>query len=211
MNLRFKFGAVLAACLAAAVTSGAARAQKHGSAAQTEGKPPREAPRPKTHPNLPKALPPQGNPNALPPKAMERLQQLPPEKQEQFLRNNERFNSLPPEQQARIRQNLEAWNRLTPGQQQALIDRQHVWEQMTPEQRQYVRQSLFPRWQQLPAPRRQALLQRLHSLRDMSEADRQAKLSDPAFTTGLNPEDREMLGQLAHLHVGMAPDASGIQ
>jgi hypothetical protein len=44
----------------------------------------------------------------------------------------------------------------------------------------------------------------------MSESDRQAKLSDPTFTQGLNPEDREMLGQLAHLHVGMAPDTPGM-
>jgi predicted Fe-S protein YdhL (DUF1289 family) len=85
-----------------------------------------------------------------------------------------------------------------------------VWEQMTPEQQRNVRQSLFPRWQQMPPPRRQAILQRLHSLRNMSEADRQAKLSDPAFVEGLSPEDREMLGQLAHLHVGMAPDPPGM-
>jgi hypothetical protein len=47
----------------------------------------------------------------------------------------------------------------------------------------------------------------LHSLRNMTESARQAKLNDPAFVEGLNPEDREMLGQLAHLHVGMAPDS----
>jgi hypothetical protein len=146
----------------------------------------------------------------LPPKAIERLQELPPQKQEQFLRNNQRFNSLPPEQQAQIRQRLQAWNRLSPQQQQALRDRQRVWEQMTPEQRRYVQQSLFPRWQQVPPARRQAILQRLHSLRNMSETDRQARLTDPAFTQGLNPEDREMLGQLAHLHVGMAPDPPGL-
>jgi hypothetical protein len=81
---------------------------------------------------------------------------------------------------------------------------------MTPEQQRYVRQSLLPRWQQLPPLRRQALLQRLHSLRNMSEEDRQTKLNDPAFVQGLNPEDREMLGQLAHLHVGMAPDPPGM-
>jgi hypothetical protein len=44
----------------------------------------------------------------------------------------------------------------------------------------------------------------------MDEAERQTKLNDPAFTDGLNPDDREMLGQLAHLHVGMAPDAPGM-
>ena len=210
MKLRLQFGAVLAACLAASLVCGSARPQKLHPAAQKEGTPPRPAPKPKTRPNLPNALPPAGNPNKLPPKAIERLQDLSPEKQEQFMRNNQRFNSLPPNQQAQIRQRLEAWNRLNPEQQQALRDRQRIWEQMTPDQRAYVQQSLFPRWQQLPQPRRQALLQRLHSLRDMSEADRQARLSDPAFTQGLNPEDREILGQLAHLHVGMAPDAPGM-
>ena len=146
------------------------------------------------------------NPNNLPPKAIERLQALPPDKQEKFLQNNQRFQNLPPQQQAQIRQRLEAWNRLTPAQQQDLRDRQQVWEQMTPTQQREVRQTLLPHWQQLAPPRRQAILQRLHSLRDLDETDRQAKLNDPAFVEGLNPEDREMLGQLAHLHVGMAPD-----
>jgi hypothetical protein len=189
---------------------GSAYGQRSNAAAQQEGEPARQASRPQVRPRLPNALPPAGNPNSLPPKAIERLQELPPEKQEQFLRNNQRFNSLPPEQQAQIRQRLEAWNRLTPQHQQALRDRQHVWEQMTPEQRRYVQQSLFPRWKQMLPAQRQAILQRLHSLRTLSETERQAKLSDPAFTEGLNPEDREMLGQLAHLHVGMAPDSPGL-
>jgi hypothetical protein len=211
MKLRFQFGAVLAACLATGFAAAdVVHAQRYSAAAQKEGTPPRPASRQPVRPKLPNALPPRGNPNALPPKAIERLQELPPEKQEQFLRNNERFNNLPPQQQAQIRQRLEAWNRLNPEQQQALRDRQQVWEQMTPGQRAYVQQSLFPRWKQLPGPRRQAILQRLHSLRDMSEADRQARLNDPAFTEGLSSEDREMLGQLAHLHVGMAPDAPGM-
>ena len=201
----------MGALLAAGLLSGSVYGQHIKSAAQQEAGPQRPArPKPPVRPDLPNALPPAGNGNKLPPRAIERLQDLPPEKQEQFLRNNQRFNSLPPEQQAQIRQRLQAWNRLTPQQQQALRDRQRVWEQMTPEQRRYVQQSLFPRWQQLPPGRRQAILQRLHSLRDMSEPDRQAKLNDPAFVEGLIPEDREMLGQLAHLHVGMAPDTPGM-
>lgn len=189
---------------------GSAYGQRYTAAAQQEGAPPHATPQPQVRPRLPNALPPRGDPNKLPPQAIERLQDMPPQRQEQFLRNNQRFLSLPPEQQAQIRQRLEAWNRLTPDQRQALRDRQRVWEQMTPEQQRNVRQSLLPRWQQLPPPRRQGILQRLHSLRNMSEADRQAKLNDPAFVEGLNPEDREMLRQLAHLHVGMAPDPPGM-
>jgi hypothetical protein len=44
----------------------------------------------------------------------------------------------------------------------------------------------------------------------MGEEERQSKLNDPAFTEGLSTEDRDMLGQLAHLHVGMAPDTPGM-
>jgi hypothetical protein len=207
MRRKFQFGALLAACLAAGLLCGSAHAQRSNAAPQQEGEPQRPAPRQQVRARLQNAIPPAGNQNNLPPKAIERLQELPPKKQEQFMRNNQRFNSLPPEQQAQIRQRLEAWNRLTPQQQQALRDRQQVWEQMTPAQRRYVQQSLFPRLEQMLPARRQAILQRLHSLRNMTETDRQAKLNDPAFTEGLNPEDREMLGQLAHLHVGMAPDS----
>lgn len=210
MNLRFQFGVVLAASLAAGLFADAAFGQRANAAAQQEGQDPPAEARPRVRPRLPNAIPPGGNPNKLPPKAIERLQDMPPRRQEQFLQNNPRFLSLPPQQQAQIRQRLEAWNRLTPQQQQALRERQSVWEQMTPEQQRYVRQSLLPRWQQLLPARRQALMQRLHSLRDMSEEQRQAKLNNPAFTEGLSPEDRDMLGQLAHLHVGMAPDGPGM-
>jgi hypothetical protein len=210
MKLRFQFEAFLAAWLAVGLLCGSAYGQRSNAAPQGEGEASRPVQRQPVRPRLPNALPPGGNPNNLPPKAIERLQDMPPRRQEQFLRNNQRFLSLPPEQQAQIRQRLEAWNRLTPEQQQALRDRQRVWEQMTPEQQRNVRQSLLPRWQQLLPARRQAILQRLHSLRNLTEADRQAKLNDPAFVEGLNPEDRDMLGQLAHLHVGMAPDAPGL-
>jgi hypothetical protein len=148
--------------------------------------------------------------NNLPPAAITRLQQMTPGQQEKFLQNNKRFQNLPPQQQAQIRQRLQTWNKLTPAQQDELRQREQVFEQMTPQQRAYVTQTLAPRWQRLPAPRQQAILQRLHQLRDLSEADRNAKLNDPAFVQGLNAEDRDTLNQLAHLHVGMAPDAPPI-
>jgi uncharacterized protein DUF3106 len=210
MKRRFQLGVFLPAALAAGMVCGSARAQRANAAPQQEETAPRQGERPQARPKLPNALGPQGNLNNLPPKAIERLQDLPPARQEQFMRNNQRFLSLPPEQQAIIRQRLEAWNRLTPAQQQELRDRQHVWEMLTPAQKRYVNQVLLPRWSQLAVERRQAILQRLHALRNLTEPDRQAKLNDPAFVQGLNPDDREMLGQLAHLHVGMAPDPPGL-
>lgn len=207
MKTRFQFGAVLAAWLAVGLACGAARAQTPLQQRRVARQQRRQEILP---PNGPNGLRPAPNADNLPPKAIERLQDLPPARQEQFLRNNQRFQNLPPEQQDQIRQRLQAWNRLTPEQQQNLRDRQRVWEQMTPDQRSYVRQTLLPRWQQLPPVRRQAIMQRLHSLRGMSETDRQAKLNDPAFLEGLNAEDRETLGQLAHLHVGMASDSPGM-
>ncbi len=210
MKRRFQFAFVLTVWLAAGLFCGTASAQRANAAAPQEGKPEQPVPRLRLRPRLPNAIPPAPNANKLPPKAIERLQDMSPQRQEQFFRNNQRFQNLPPEQQAQIRQRLEAWNRLTPDQQQALRERQNIWEQMTPEQQRNVRQSLLPRWQQMPPVRRQAILQRLHSLRNMTESERQGKLNDPAFTEGLNPEDREMLGQLAHLHVGMAPDPPGM-
>jgi predicted Fe-S protein YdhL (DUF1289 family) len=199
MKVRSQFGTLCAALMAAALLCSPAFSQKLKKVGQAEA-----PPRPAQQFPRPNGMRPGGN--SLPPKAFERLQEMPPDRQEKFLQNNERFRNLPPDQQARIRQRLEAWNRMTPAQQQAFRERQRIWEQMTPEQRREVQQTLLPRWQQLPPPRRQAIMQRLHQLRDMSEIGRQAKLNDPSFLDGLNQEDREMLGQLAHLHVGMAPD-----
>jgi hypothetical protein len=226
MKPRIIFGAVSTAFLAVALTCGPAHGQAGRPIGQTLAQQRRAARQQKRAENQPRPNAPNNfrpapnanserpganaNANNLPPKAIERLQEMPPNRQEQFLRNNQRFQNLPPEQQAQIRQRLEAWNRLNPVQQQDLRDRQQVWEQMTVEQRTYVRQTLLPRWQQLPPVRRQAIMQRLHSLRDMSETDRQAKLDDPAFAEGLNPEDHATLKELAHLHVGMAADSPGM-
>ncbi len=196
--------ALLAAALACSPALGQRPMQMRRAAAQA-----RPAQR------RPQGLPPrqQINPRAglnLPPRALERLEDMPPDKQEQFLRNNQRFKILPPDQQAQIRQRLETWNKLSPQQRQDLRGRLQVWEQMTPTQRQYVQRTLLPRWQALPPERRQAIMQKLHSLRNLSEPDRQAKLTDPNFTLGLSVEDRDTLSQLAHLHVGMAPDPPGM-
>ncbi len=138
----------------------------------------------------------------LPPRWMQRLQEMPPQEQERFLNNNERFRSLPPERQAQIRRRLQQWNGLSLEQQRAVLDRERVWEQMTPEQRRRVREEILPQWRQLSPERRQAIMRRLRAVRDLNDSQRAAKLDDPAFLTGLSPADQALLRQLSDLRVG---------
>ncbi len=142
----------------------------------------------------------------LPPHWMERLQDMTPEAQERFLANNEHFKNLPPERQAQIRRRLLHWNSMTPEQRQAFRGRERVWEQLTPEQKRYVQEDLLPKWQQVQPERRKVLLQKLHTLRNLSDAERAAKLNDPAFVNGLSPDEQVMLRDLSNLRVGSAPE-----
>jgi hypothetical protein len=159
---------------------------------------PERAPKPPKGP----ATPPERRMMGLPPKWVERLQDMPPQQQERFMRNNERFNSLPPEQQDQIRRRLQVWNNLSPQQQEEIREREQVWEQLTPVQQDYVRNVLQPRWQALPPMRKAVILQHLRALNNLSDADREARLSDPAFNQGLSPDEQRMLRDLAHLRVG---------
>jgi hypothetical protein len=135
----------------------------------------------------------------LPPKWAEKLQEMPPEDQERFLKNNARFKQLPPQRQAQIRQRLQHWNSLSPEQREAVRDRQRVWEQMSPEQHEYIRNTLLPEWQQLPDERKQMIRDRLHLLHDMNPAERAQKLQDPQFLQGLAPHEQDMLRNMNSL------------
>lgn len=142
----------------------------------------------------------------LPPKWMERLREMSPQEQERFLANNERFQQLPPERRDQIRKRLQQWNTLTPEQRADVRRREEVWRQMSPEQKRYIREVLLPRWQQLPPDRRQAILQRLRALNGLNEAQRGAKLNDPAFLQGLKPDEQTMLRELSNLRTGIPPE-----
>ncbi|MGO9642101.1 MAG: DUF3106 domain-containing protein [Candidatus Acidiferrales bacterium] len=148
-----------------------------------------------------------GNPGergmmGLPPKWIERLQDMPPAQQERFLRNNQQFQSLPPWRQQQIRQNLAKWNNLSPEQREEIRQRERIWEQMTPEQQDYVRNVLLPRWQQLPLERRAVIQQHLRALNGLSDSDREARLNNPRFLQGMSPDEQQMLRDLAHLRIG---------
>lgn len=152
-----------------------------------------------------------GRPNlrgmeGLPPKWVERLQDMPPGEQQRFLQNNQRFRNLPPQRQEQIRQNLERWNRLTPEQKQTARSAEEALERMTPEQRAYVRNTLLPKWQALPMDRRQAIRRHLAILSRMSPSTQQAALNDPKFMDGLSPDEQDILRNLNSLRDPGAPE-----
>lgn len=160
--------------------------------------------------NEAKPVNPAANPRAagMPAPWLERLQDMPPAEQERFMNNNERFKNMTPEQQARIRQNLQQWNQLSAQQRQEMRNRQKVWASLTPQEREYVRDTILPRWQNMLPDRKALVSQRLRQLQELDDAQRQAKLNDPAFVEGLNPDEQEMLRSLSRLRVG-AGDAPG--
>jgi hypothetical protein len=113
---------------------------------------------------------------------------------------------MSPEERQRLRENNQRFSRLPLQQQQELRERAQVWEKMTPEQRQHIRNDVLPQWKQLPPDRRRAIRQRLGVLQNMPESARNQHLNDPNFTRGMSEEDKAMLRDLSHVHVGGAPD-----
>lgn len=119
------------------------------------------------------------NPNR-PPK---RYQDLSPAEK----RSYDQFSKLPAQKQQQMRDAARAWAKLTPGQQS------------------HIKNDVLPAWKQLPPDRRSAISSRLNVLQNMPESARNQHLNDPNFTRGMSEEDKAMLHDLAHMHMG-APD-----
>jgi len=132
-------------------------------------------------------------------------QQAPPPNVQERLRN------MSPQDRQRLAQNEQRLRSLSPAQQQELRDRARVWQKMTPEQREHIRNDVLPKWKQLPSNRQRAIQQRLGVLQNMPESARNRHLNDPNFTRGMNEEDKQMLRDLSHQHVGGAPEQAQVQ
>lgn len=135
----------------------------------------------------PQSLNRQQAPAIPPPNVQERLRNMSPQERNRLAENQRRFNQLPPQRQEDMKRAAENWRKLTP------------------EQQNHLRNDVLPKWQQLPADRQRAIQQRLGVLQNMPEAARNRHLSDPNFTRGMSEEDKQMLQDLSHQHVG-APD-----
>jgi len=127
------------------------------------------------------------NPNRPPTANTRRFQDLSPQEKQRVLQNREKFNRMPPQKRIEIQEAYENWKRLTPQQQS------------------HIKNDVLPKWQQLPSDRQRAIRQRLGVLQNMPESARNQHLNDPNFTRGMSEEDKSMLRDLSHMHVG-APD-----
>src|SRR6267154_3950876 len=129
----------------------------------------------------------QQTPAAPPPDVQQRLRNMSPQERNRLAENQKKFNQLPPQKQQEMKRAAENWQRLTPQQQS------------------HIRNDVLPRWQQLPTDRQRAIQNRLGVLQNMPESARNRHLNDPNFTRGMSEDDRQMLRDLSHEHVG-APD-----
>jgi Protein of unknown function (DUF3106) len=133
------------------------------------------------------------------------MRDLTPSQRERVLQNSRAFQSLSPDKQNKIRQQFNQWDHMTPQQQSHLRDNENTWRQLTPEQQQHIKNDVLPKWKQMPWDRQQMMSQKLGVLRNMPESARNQRLSDPNFTRGMSDDEKSMLRDLSHTHVG-APD-----
>ena len=116
-----------------------------------------------------------------------------------------KFNQLSPQEQKKVVENYDRQKKLTPPQRDEINKRIENWNKLTPEQKSHVRNDLTPKWNQMPKARQDAIQHRLEVLQNMPEFARNQHLNDPNFTRGMSEEDKAMLHDLSHMHMG-APD-----
>jgi len=133
------------------------------------------------------------------------MRDLSPAQRERVLQNSRAFQSLSMDKQNRIRQQFNQWDHMTPQQRNSLRQNEQTWLALTPGQRDHIKNDVLPKWRQMPWDRQQVMKQKLGVLQNMPESARNQRLNDPNFTRGMSDEERSMLRDLSHTHVG-APD-----
>jgi hypothetical protein len=141
-----------------------------------------------------------------PPPLIDRMRDMTPQQRERQLQSSRVFQNLAPDKQSRIRNQFNQWDRMSPQQRADLREKENTWRNLSPEQKQHIKNDVLPQWRQTPWTRQQVIQQKLGQLQNMPESARNRRLADPNFTRGLSDEDRNMLHDLAHMHVGGAPD-----
>jgi type IV secretory pathway VirB10-like protein len=133
------------------------------------------------------------------------MRDLTPAQRERVLQNSRAFQNLSPDKQNKIRQQFTQWDHMTAAQRTDLRQKEQTWRQLTPGQRDYIKNDVLPRWRQMTWDRQQVMKQKLGVLQNMPESARNERLNDPNFTRGMSDDEKAMLRDLSHTHVG-APD-----
>jgi Protein of unknown function (DUF3106) len=140
---------------------------------------------------------------------VDQMRSLSSQQRAQVLHNSRAFQNLSPDQQARIRQQFNQWDRMTPSQRADQQIKEDNWRKMTPAQRDHIKNDVLPKWREMPRDRQQVMSQKLRVLQNMPESARNQRLNDPNFTQGMSDDERSMLRDLSHTHVGGPPDPPG--
>ena len=135
------------------------------------------------------------------------MRDLTPAQRERVLQNSRAFQSLSIDKQNRIRQQFSQWDHMSPQQQASLRRNEETWRNLTPEQRDHIKNDVLPKWRQMPWDRQQVMKQKLGVLQNMPESARNQRLNDPNFTRGMSEDEKSMLHDLSHTHVGAPPDS----
>lgn len=137
---------------------------------------------------------------------VDQMRSLTPQQRDQVLQRSKAFQNLSPEQQNRIRQQFNQWDRMTPQQRADQQIKEDNWRRLSPEQREHIKTNIVPRWKQLPWDRQQVLKQKLGVLQNMPESARNQRLNDPNFTKGMTDDEKSLLNEISHTHLGGAPE-----
>jgi hypothetical protein len=140
---------------------------------------------------------------------VDNMRDLSPQQRERVLQGSRAFESLSPDKQNKIRQQFNQWDRMTPSQRADLREKEQTWRNLTPEQRDRIKNDVLPKMRQMPWDRQQMINQKLGVLKNMPESARNQRLHDPNFTRGMTDEEKSMLHDLSHMHVGGAPEPPG--
>jgi Protein of unknown function (DUF3106) len=140
---------------------------------------------------------------------VDQMRSLSPQQRDKVLQNSHAFQNLSPDKQSKIRQQFNQWDKMTPQQQADQRIKEDNWRRMTPEQRDHIKNEVLPQWKQMPWDRQQVMKQKLGVLQNMPESARNQRLNDPNFTKGMSDDEKSMLKDLSHTHVGGAPEPPG--
>lgn len=133
---------------------------------------------------------PQGDPK--PGQWLRKYNNLPPEQQEQMLKQDPDFQKLPADAQQRLLERLRRFNQKSPEEREKTISRMERFEQLTPEQRQRL-QAFQQRLRELPEDRRGPVRKAFRHLHNMTPEQRQQVFNSPRFKQMFNDKEQELV------------------